>query len=393
MLLQIIRLIKGYVEFEAKGRFPERFINLTAQRGVGMWDAKPIAGGISGKMLLSDYKRLRPIAKIARLRPRVKARHGLPFVIKRHRGRFGLPMGAALGALLIAFLSQFVWTFEINGNKTVGDSAILEALSKNGLSTGTLKAGADIDRIKRETLLQIRELGWLSINMSGCNACVEVREKAPKPEVNTHQTPRNIKAGCDGVITDMKIREGECVVKKGSGVLSGDLLVSGVVETKQETVRYVSSDADIFADVHSVKELKLPLITDYSSLSENKTQRKRFMLLNLSFPFTFSTESYEQSAYDFDEERFELNGVALPAGIKTETDCGLSTVRKAVTPAQAKKAAENLLMLYELFEKGESRFVGRNLTVKREKDGYYCAADYIFNENIAEPVDFSVEEE
>ena len=39
-MIQILRLIKGYVEFCAEGGFPERFINLCKINGINLWNVK-----------------------------------------------------------------------------------------------------------------------------------------------------------------------------------------------------------------------------------------------------------------------------------------------------------------------------------------------------------------
>ena len=49
MLLKLIRWSKGYVDFSASGKFPERFINLTTRNGINVWNLKPTEKGFSGK--------------------------------------------------------------------------------------------------------------------------------------------------------------------------------------------------------------------------------------------------------------------------------------------------------------------------------------------------------
>ena len=39
-MIQILRLLKGYVEFCADGGFPERFINLCNIKGINLWNVK-----------------------------------------------------------------------------------------------------------------------------------------------------------------------------------------------------------------------------------------------------------------------------------------------------------------------------------------------------------------
>lgn len=100
MLVGVVRWFRGYVGFTAKGRFPERLLNLAAVRGVNIADPRPVEGGVSGIMSVSDYRRVRPLARKARVRMRVTKRRGLPFAVRKYRGRLGLFVGAALGRFL-----------------------------------------------------------------------------------------------------------------------------------------------------------------------------------------------------------------------------------------------------------------------------------------------------
>ena len=70
----------------------------------------------------------------------------------------------------------------------------------------------------------------------------------------------------------------------------------------------------------------------------------------------------------------------------------LRTVQREVDEDTARRAFSQSLLLYELFEKGESTRLDKQTSVKTTADGYTCSAHYVFNENIAESVDFSVEE-
>ena len=46
MLVSFIRYLKGFVVFRATGKSPERFMNICAQRGINLWNARPEGGGI-----------------------------------------------------------------------------------------------------------------------------------------------------------------------------------------------------------------------------------------------------------------------------------------------------------------------------------------------------------
>ena len=392
MLVSFFRYAKGFVEFTAEGRSPERFMNLCAQRGINLWGARPVSKGIQGRMSAKDYKGIRPAARRAGVRTRIVKKRGAPFYAARYRGRIGIPIGAALGIALLIFLSNFIWTIHISGAEHVSEQRLLRFLSESGIKVGAFRNAADARQAKRDVLLKVDELGWMSVNIIGSHAEIEVREKARKPELEDNLNPCNIMAAADGVITKIFIGNGVSNVKEGSGVAKGDLLVSGLGTTKRNTVRYVRAKAEIYADVNSAKELKLPKSYTYNSISENKTERSLFRFLGFSLPCSLSFRSFDSSAYSVSERPLEINGVELPLGIAVESEHELKSDGVSPGREQAERVFNTSLLLYEIFERGSGKEVKKKVSITEGADGYFCKADYVFNENIAESVDFSVEE-
>ncbi|MEE1319070.1 MAG: sporulation protein YqfD, partial [Ruminococcus sp.] len=255
MMVGVIRFFRGYVDFSAEGKFPERFLNITSRNGVSLWNAQPVKNGLEGSMYISDYRKIRRTAKKSKVKTKITAKHGLPFFTAKYKNRIGLPIGTALGIILLLVLSNFIWSVKITGNESVSTTKIAEILYESGIRTGGYKNNLDVQKICRDTMLDIEEIGWMSVNLTGNIASVEIKEKAQKPELNTNTNPSNIKAKCDGVITDIKATKGTTKVLKGSGVAEGDLLVSGITETKLNTLQYVHAEAEVYADVYSQKEL------------------------------------------------------------------------------------------------------------------------------------------
>lgn len=392
MLVNIVRYAKGWVEFKATGKFPERMLNITSRFGINLWDAHPCDGGLNASMSISDYRKIRLIARKAKVKTRITQKHGLPFFAEKYKPRIGIPIGAAAGLMLLLILSNFVWSISVQGTKNVSDTKLLEILAESGVETGAYKDKLDVQKIERNALLKVDEIGWMSINITGSLVSVEVKEKAQKPQIDEILNPCNIKAKSDGVITKINAKNGETVVKIGSGVTKGDLLVSGTTQTKLETTRYVHAKAEVFADVNSAKELSIAKKYNYFSLTENKTDRRRLQFLWWDFPFSVSFNSYENSAYTHSSKNLCVNNVVLPLGIKTETDLEALKTEFVLNDEIAEKAFVNRLLLYEVFEKSESSVVGRNINISSDNENYYCTCDYVFNENIAETVDFSVTE-
>ncbi len=391
MLLGIIRFIKGTVSFRAQGRSPERLLNLTAQRGVLLWNVRPSPQGLEGEMAARDYRRIRPLARKAAVRTTVLKKSGFPFLAAAYRGRAGLAVGAALGAALLVFLSQFLWTIDVVGQEHVSEARLRTLLAESGVKTGALCRGVDAGQVKRDILLKVEDISWLSVNIVGCHANVEIKEKTRKPE-NDGDTPCNLKAKEDGVITKITVGEGVTEVKKGSGVAKGDLLVSGVSAAREGTVRYLHAEGEIMADVISEKEFKLPKEDDYISLTENKAERRQLGFLIFRFPCTLSFRFFASAARTEEADWLTADKTALPLGFVTETLHELKTERVTRDEANARAVFNRAALLEELFAKGEGRRVSKELTVAENDGAFTGRVRWVFNENIAESVDFSVEE-
>ena len=106
MVLKIIRWLRGYIVFSLSGAFPERFLNLINKRGIRNWDFVPCENGYVGKMFLSDYLRIRPTARKASVKLKVKRREGLPFFVKKYKRRKGLFFGAIAAVLILVLMSR-----------------------------------------------------------------------------------------------------------------------------------------------------------------------------------------------------------------------------------------------------------------------------------------------
>ena len=57
-MIQLLRLLKGYVSFTAEGGFPERFINLCNSNGIVLWDVQNDGVKVKAFTTTKDFKRI-----------------------------------------------------------------------------------------------------------------------------------------------------------------------------------------------------------------------------------------------------------------------------------------------------------------------------------------------
>ena len=122
----------------------------------------------------------------------------------------------------------FIWDFKIEGNKTIPEERILRSLESCGVRIGSFGLTLDGEDIRNHVLLEIPELSWVAVNVSGCRANVQVREQVNPPELLDEWTPHQRDCSPGRICTEVRDWNGIAAVLPGSAVTEGQLLISGV---------------------------------------------------------------------------------------------------------------------------------------------------------------------
>lgn len=111
----------------------------------------------------------------------VLRREGAPYALGRLRRRQALAAGLLLWGVWLVLSSVLIWDIRVSGNETVPKEEILRSLEKNGVRRGAWGLSVNGEDIRNHMLLDIPELSWAAVNVSGCRAEVQVRERRPAP--------------------------------------------------------------------------------------------------------------------------------------------------------------------------------------------------------------------
>lgn len=128
--------LRGYVQFVFTGGFAEDFINALGELGITLPGLQRQGSDLRGVCSVGTYMQLHKAARQAGGRVRITARRGLPFFLRRLRGRWGLPMGAVAFALVLCVLSGFIWDVQVVGNNRVGTGNTGDLFGANGVAVG-----------------------------------------------------------------------------------------------------------------------------------------------------------------------------------------------------------------------------------------------------------------
>lgn len=391
MLLGLIRFFRGYVRFKVIGKFPERFINLAMKNGIGVFDARSSSEELYASVVVSDYRYIRPVARRAGVKLRITKRYGLPFFTYKFRYRWGIAAGVLFFAIFSLIMQNFVWTVELNGVDSISTSQLMTALANNGFAVGKFKGTLDLHSIERQIQLQFDEIGWMSINLIGTHAQIEIKEKALVPNAEISDTPSNIKAKCDGVIVSTNIRRGTAEIAPGSAVSKGQLVVSGFYENALGELHFVDADAEIIANTsHSFSaacgETAVLLVPD------TITNRSRLQIYWVDFPVTFSSESFPYSVYTQSHQLY-LDGKPVPLTVSTQYVVNYKEVSIGLDKSAAEKQLNARCTLYKLFVLNSAIDITENVKIEQNGGVYKVKADYSCIEDIALKENFVVNSE
>ena len=222
-----MRWMSGWVRIQLEGPYPERWFNLFAAHALPFWDAAQSSGTCARFTLSrSDLPAARRLAEQIGAQLTVVEQGGLPVLLLGFRHRWGMIVGAALLAMLVGVLGQFIMVVEVEGNQTIPDAAVVALLQRCGFGVGSYGPGADVRALSNRALIECPELAFLTVDIRGICAHVVVREADPVPEIQDNTTPADIVAARDGWLVRVDQLEGEPQFVPGDAVVKGETIVS-----------------------------------------------------------------------------------------------------------------------------------------------------------------------
>lgn len=296
-LWNCFRWLFGYAVFEIRGAYGEKFITLCMKEEIDLWEIRRVCPGIiQARTFLFFRKRLEPLARKSGVTLEYCRTVGLPEVLKRYRMRPGLFVGIGVYVSLLYLLSCFVWSVEIPSVDPIQDSQIRSVLLDEGFGVGTFAPAVDYKGLKYSLMLSSEKIAFVSVNMKGCRAVVEVRFSRSSPDTIDDKTPCNIVASQDGQILSMLVLDGIRCVQKGQTVQRGDLLVGGIVDTRLGYY-LVHAKAQILARVTDVQSETVPLTQKTAVRTGRVCVRREWSFFgkkwNLSPSFSCPYEAFE----------------------------------------------------------------------------------------------------
>ncbi len=321
LLTKLINYIKGYLVIRVSGRYPERFLNVCAARGILLWDAVRFSDRtLRCKISIRGFRLLPDIAAKTGVRVKILSKQGLPIAMHRYRKRKWFAGGVLAFLLAMIVLNQFVWEIEITGNEKIPSNLILNELEACGLKIGAFRMNIDEKKIKNEMLIKMPELSWLWPDKNGSKIVVNVKEKLSTPEIFDPNDYCNILALKDGVIDSMIVKNGIPSVKLGDTVQKGSILVSGMITSERNIeTRFTQAEAEVYARTWYEKTKAFSRIHTRKIETGEVTKKRRLKLFGRELNL-FLDEAVPYENYTTETEKHELSLFGKYGGITLTTD-------------------------------------------------------------------------
>lgn len=323
MIIKLIYMFfAGYVYVSVEGFFIERFINICRNKNIVLQDLQRENNAyIKFKLLKSDFKEIRHIAKSAKCKVKIEKKEGIPFFINRYRKRKIFAVAILAIAIFIFVLTKFIWNIEVQGNENISREEIIELVKEYGISIGTYKSKIDTDKISNSIRLKRDDLAWIGISVQGTNAIITVREAIEKPEIIDKNEVCNIVSTKDSTISKIIVQNGTAVVAEGDEVKAGDLLVEGIMKGEHTGDRYVHAEATVYGKIICEKEKKENFLQNEKIKTGNIEHKNKICINNFKINFGKGVSKFQNYDTIMESKKMKLfSNFYFPIEIQTTTN-------------------------------------------------------------------------
>jgi len=365
LFLSFVKYFRGFLLVRLSGYSPERFLNLCSNHNILIWDLTNQSDYYEFHISIAGYRKLKPLLKKTRTKIIILKRIGFPFFLYRYRKRKLFFAGILLCIGFLTYLTTYIWLIDINGNSLITDDTILTFLEEEKSSFGARKKEIDCAKLEEALRTKYDNIIWASVRLNGTKMTIDIQENLITKEDSAEETAKpdgayDLVAEKEGVVSSIITRNGTPMVKAGSQVQKGDLLVASQLEIYNDSGEitnyvYVTADADILAQTTYTYEDSFPM--EYNRKVKTGEGKSVYALnifsYQLKLPSTFQKEEPYLS-YTESRQLALAKDYYIPVILEKTTyyDCDYEKVTLSKKDAK-KKAKEDVdRFLKKLEEKG-----------------------------------------
>ena len=243
---------------------------------------------------------------------------GFPYYLRCLLGRPGLIVGMVVAALLLVLGHSILWDVRVEDNENIEKEEVKALLAEYGVRPGAWISRLDIGDIQTRIELDSEDVAWLSINVIGTVAYVEViaEIKELQNESSTWDGV-NLVAERDGVIVGYELIAGEPNADIGQTVRKGELIVSGLYDSERFGYLATRAEGKVLARTEYIFEAEIPYIYDVREAQKSEICEISIIFFSFRQKF-FKKGGFLDSKYDkiySDIYIYSSGDVTLPIGL------------------------------------------------------------------------------
>ncbi len=225
-----------FVEYEINGVNLANLLNKIKKEGISLYKVRFIKEkSLTIRIKSKDEKKFFAITKnlcynVKRIRD-----CGKMFPIINLLKNPSVLVGALLFILLSVYFSNFILGVTFVGSGVRYSDEVLSYLNDLGIRENKIIDKNKLEEVSSKILSSTNKFSFVSVKKKGNRLIVELvlSEKEPYIQKNSE---RDLYCDVDGVVEDIKLYRGTCMVKVGDKVDKGDLLVLGQMEIKEKVL-------------------------------------------------------------------------------------------------------------------------------------------------------------
>lgn len=390
-MIEILRWFLGWSEFEIEGSVSEF---LTKFKKI-VWKVKKNKKHVYARCLTKDYKHLKKNAIYYGCFLTKLKNVGFLNFLKKYKFRYGLLVGFFVFFLALFISSFFVWNIEIFGNSLTTDEEIFNVCDKNGLHFGSFVFNVNDKDIEHKLKEKFPQISWVSLNRVAGKYLIEISELKEKPKILDWTGPCNVVSDFNGEILYIKAFRGLPLVEAGEFVEKGQVLVTGVQQTKelQDEVIYTPSEAEIVAKVKKSNQISLKKNSVIDQKTGNQKIDKKLCFFNLKIPLRLYKKNKNLVKVSENYKPLEFFKIRFPILIKTiyydvfeKINLGndVKDIKRILLKEQKKWEEKNLV---------DNIIISRQYSFKEQGETVTLKADVFVEQRIDKKVPLNLEEE
>ena len=315
----------------------------------------------------------------------VLQRVGIAVHLRALARRPGLFVGLFLALALLAASRLFLWEVRVTDSDGMTADEVRASLAEVGVAPGAFLPRLDTAAAALQLRVRDGRVAYAAVNLTGTVVYVQirtVREEQPLPAA----APADLVAAEDGVIREMLVFAGECLVGEGDVVRRGQVLVRGAYTAgeEKETVRLTRAAGTVTAETTHTESIEVP----FSYTVRQRTGRRQKETTLIFFGLRqklFKSAGKNYNDCDIIEQETRLpagNDRFLPFGavVKTAYETAETTLTRTEEEALAEARRQWALTLGE---SAERQVLAVRETVEKTETGIVVTFVATCRENIA----------